>query len=233
MPDVLRQNAPPVANDFLRSAGLSPDEIDLLRKLVGHTIAVFCRVRVWVQICRHLRTRMPGGRRIMADQSTTPILPNLAEAFAELVLAYNDWCPGHSERKIKIERSFFSMTSICGLVEQFTGQLPDHVFLKLRSYMDDITDADLIVELAVNCSYATAARCLRRMIARRKEEYRRCEVVRVEYFNHTPPLPAALVDRGRVSLLHSARPRQAGADVVYYENESGRRAHVLARVRPD
>ena len=39
MPDVLRQNAPPVANDFLHSAGLSPDEIDLVRKLVGHTIA--------------------------------------------------------------------------------------------------------------------------------------------------------------------------------------------------
>ena len=29
----------PVANDFLHSAGLSPDEIDLVRKLVGHTIA--------------------------------------------------------------------------------------------------------------------------------------------------------------------------------------------------
>ena len=39
MPEVLRQNAPPVANDFLRSAGLSPDEIDLVRNLVGHTIA--------------------------------------------------------------------------------------------------------------------------------------------------------------------------------------------------
>jgi hypothetical protein len=111
----------------------------------------------------------------MAEQSTTPILPNLAEAFAESVFAYNDWSPGHSEREIKIERSFFSMTTICGLVEQFTDQLPDHVFLKLHSYMDNTTDADLIVELAVNCSYATAARCLRRMIARRKAEYRRCE----------------------------------------------------------
>jgi hypothetical protein len=140
----------------------------------------------------------------MAEHSTNPILPDLAEAFAESVFAYNDWSPGQSEYEIRIERSYFSMTSICGLVEQFSDQLPDHVFLELRSYMDHILDADLIVELAVNCSYATAARCLRRMIARRKAEYRRCEVVRVEYFNHTPPLPAALVDRGRVSLLHSA-----------------------------
>ena len=36
MPDVLREYAPPVANELLRS-GLSPDEIDLVRKLVGHT----------------------------------------------------------------------------------------------------------------------------------------------------------------------------------------------------
>jgi hypothetical protein len=111
----------------------------------------------------------------MAGHSANPILPDLAEAFAESLRAYNDWSPGQSEHEIRIERSFFSMTSICGLVEQFSDQLPDHVFLELRSYMDQISDADLIVALAVNCSYATAARCLRRMIARRKAEYRRCE----------------------------------------------------------
>jgi DNA-binding protein Fis len=60
MPDVLRQNAPPVANDFLRSAGLSPDEIDLVRKLVGHTIAaVECGL-----ICETLAWR--GGNRTHA-----------------------------------------------------------------------------------------------------------------------------------------------------------------------
>ena len=57
MPEVLRQNAPPVASDFLRSAGLSPDEIDLVRKLVGHTIAaVECGL-----ICETLAWR--GGNR--------------------------------------------------------------------------------------------------------------------------------------------------------------------------
>jgi DNA-binding protein Fis len=57
MPEVLRQNAPPVANDFLRSAGLSPDEIDLVRKLVGHTIAaVECGL-----VCETLAWR--GGNR--------------------------------------------------------------------------------------------------------------------------------------------------------------------------
>ena len=60
MPDVLRQNAPPVANDFLRSADLSPDEIDLVRNLVGHTIAaVECGL-----ICETLAWR--GGNRTHA-----------------------------------------------------------------------------------------------------------------------------------------------------------------------
>ena len=60
MPDVLREYALPVANDFFRSAGLSPDEIDLVRKLVGHTIAaVECGL-----ICETLAWR--GGNRTHA-----------------------------------------------------------------------------------------------------------------------------------------------------------------------
>lgn len=60
MPEVLRQNALPVVNDFLRSAGLSADEIDLVRKLVGHTIAaVECGL-----ICETLAWR--GGNRTHA-----------------------------------------------------------------------------------------------------------------------------------------------------------------------
>jgi hypothetical protein len=108
----------------------------------------------------------------MTDLSVETIPPDLAKAFAESVVAYNDWVPGQPEREIRIERSFFSITLLCGLVEQFTDQLPEHVFCKLRSSMHDIPDGDLIVELAVTCSYATAARCLRRMIFRRKAEYR-------------------------------------------------------------
>jgi DNA-binding NtrC family response regulator len=57
MPEVLRQNAPPVANDFLRSADLSLDEIEHFRKLVGQTIAaVECGL-----ICETLAWR--GGNR--------------------------------------------------------------------------------------------------------------------------------------------------------------------------
>jgi DNA-binding protein Fis len=60
MPEVLRQNAPQVAHDFLRLAGISPDEIELVRKLVGHTIAaVECGL-----ICETLAWR--GGNRTHA-----------------------------------------------------------------------------------------------------------------------------------------------------------------------
>ena len=60
MPDVLCQNAPPVTKDFLRSGRLSPDEIDIVRKLVGHSIAaVECGL-----ICETLAWR--GGNRTHA-----------------------------------------------------------------------------------------------------------------------------------------------------------------------
>jgi DNA-binding NtrC family response regulator len=60
MPEVLRQNAPQVAHDSLRSAGLSLDEIALVRKLVGHTVAaVECGL-----ICETLAWR--GGNRTHA-----------------------------------------------------------------------------------------------------------------------------------------------------------------------
>jgi DNA-binding protein Fis len=60
MPEVLRQNAPQVAHDFLRSADLSLDEIEHFRKLVGQTIAaVECGL-----ICETLAWR--GGNRTHA-----------------------------------------------------------------------------------------------------------------------------------------------------------------------
>jgi DNA-binding protein Fis len=53
MPEVLRQNAPQVAHDFLRSADLSLDEIEHFRKLVGQTIAavecgLICETLAWL-----------------------------------------------------------------------------------------------------------------------------------------------------------------------------------------
>ena len=73
MPDVLRQNAPPVANDFLRS-GLSPDEIDLVRKLVSATPLRRSNVAL---ICQTLAPR--GGNRTHAANVLGIFDPRLAQ----------------------------------------------------------------------------------------------------------------------------------------------------------
>ena len=115
--------------------------------------------------------------RVMSGQSApsrqpAPSTPrDLADAFADALLAYSDWIAGQPEREISIGQTKFSMIAVCGLFDQFADDLPQHLFDKLRLYMDCVSHSDLIVELAVNCSYATGARCLRRLIELRKAEY--------------------------------------------------------------
>jgi len=113
-----------------------------------------------------------SGQSALSGQSAPPTQRDLAEAFANALLAYGDWSPGQPEREISIGGTKFSMTAVCGLLDQFTDELPQHAFDKLRSYLDLVSHSDLIVELAVNCSYATGARCLRRLIELRKSEYK-------------------------------------------------------------
>jgi DNA-binding protein Fis len=60
MPEVLRHNAAPVAKVCLSHYGLAPDEINVVRKLVGHSVAVVeCGL-----ICETLAWR--GGNRTHA-----------------------------------------------------------------------------------------------------------------------------------------------------------------------
>jgi hypothetical protein len=110
-----------------------------------------------------------SGKSAPSGQSAPPTRRDLAEAFANALSAYGDWSPGQPEPEISIGQTKFSMTAVCGLFDQFADELPQQVFDKLRSYMDPVSHSDLIVELAVNCSYATGARCLRRLIELRKE----------------------------------------------------------------
>jgi hypothetical protein len=115
--------------------------------------------------------RVMSGQSAPSGQSALSTPRHLADAFADALLAYGDWSSGQPEREISTGQTKFSMISICGLFDQFADELPRHVFDKLRSYMDPVSHSDLIVELAVNCSYATGARCLRRLIELRKAEY--------------------------------------------------------------
>ena len=110
-----------------------------------------------------------SGQSAPSGQPAQPTPRDLADAFADALLVYGDWSPGQPEPEISIGQTKSSMTAVCGLFDQFADELPQHVFDKLRSYMDLPSHSDLIVELAVNCSYATGARCLRRLVELRKE----------------------------------------------------------------
>jgi hypothetical protein len=104
----------------------------------------------------------------MSEQSPEAILPDLAEAFANAVLAFGNWSRAHEGRLIGLRGKFYPVISICGFVDQYSDQLPEHVFRQLRSYMHDIPDGELIAELHKDNSYSNAARCLRKMIERRE-----------------------------------------------------------------
>jgi hypothetical protein len=104
----------------------------------------------------------------MVKQSADPIPPDLAKAFADALFAFGVWSPEQNERVIPIRRrGFYSISSVCDFVGRFTVPLPKRVSQKLRSYMQDHPDdSRLKAELDADCSYATCARCLRKMMER-------------------------------------------------------------------
>jgi hypothetical protein len=109
--------------------------------------------------------------RIMAQQSAEQIIAlDFAEAFADAVLVYEIWSPEYPGREIRIGPRYYSIIEVCGFVDQFTDRLPERVFLKLRTYVHDHPEGILWADLAADSSYATAARCLRKMIERRTED---------------------------------------------------------------
>jgi hypothetical protein len=102
----------------------------------------------------------------MPEQSAKPIPPDLTKAFADAVFAFGVWSPEHNGRVIPIHRrGFYSISSVCDFVDRFTAPLPKRALQRLRSYMQGHPDDDqLKAELDADCSYATGARCLRKMI---------------------------------------------------------------------
>jgi hypothetical protein len=102
-------------------------------------------------------------------EAPDPIPKDLADAFADAVLAYDNWHPKHEGRQIPIDgRGSFPIEVVCDLVSQFADQLPEPVFCKLRSYMHDMPDGELIAEVESRPTYSVGGTCLRRMIERRR-----------------------------------------------------------------
>jgi hypothetical protein len=100
----------------------------------------------------------------MTEQSAEPIASNLARAFGIAVSAFKSWSSEQDVDPLSPRREPRSIVQVCGLVDQFSDRLPAHVFLKLRSYMYDVPHGELISALETDRSYATGARCLRRMV---------------------------------------------------------------------
>lgn len=107
----------------------------------------------------------------MPEQPLEPIPPDLAKAFADAVFAFAVWDPDRNGRVIPIKRrGFYTIDSVCNFVDRFTAPLPKLVIQKLHSYMQSRPDgAQLKAELDADCSYATGARCLRKMMAHRTQ----------------------------------------------------------------
>ena len=108
----------------------------------------------------------------MPEQSAEPIPPDLAKAFSDAVFAFGVWSPGQNGRVIPIRRrGFYSITSVCDFVARSTAPLPKRVLQKLHSYIQGHPDDDhLRAELNADCSYASAARCLRKLMARQIQQ---------------------------------------------------------------
>jgi hypothetical protein len=106
----------------------------------------------------------------MAELHVIPL--DMAEAFSEAVLAYSNWTPSIPEFRVRLGGDSFTMSAICDLVDKYPDQLPDKVLAVLRSYFHDMPHGDLKERLATDRSYAIGARCLRRLIERRKARNR-------------------------------------------------------------
>jgi hypothetical protein len=100
---------------------------------------------------------------------TDPITGELARAFEDAVAAYEDWDPHFEGRQIPVATQFFPIEVIGDLVSKYTDPLPEHVFMQLRSYMQDEPHGDLIAALERRPTYDVGGSCLRKIIERRRE----------------------------------------------------------------
>jgi hypothetical protein len=114
----------------------------------------------------------------MSKQSTKPIPRDLATAFCEAVLSYQDWAPGNAEPTVVFCGHVEPISAICAMVESFkSDQIPGDIFLRLCAYVR-VGDEYLKIDLASDRCYSKAADCLLQLIQRRVTEYVRQEAWR-------------------------------------------------------
>jgi hypothetical protein len=121
-------------------------------------------------------------------RSSDPIPRQLSKAFHDAVSLFPIWSVALAEREVTIKgRPYtmsYTMSQVCRLVAGFSDPLPHGVFDELLSHMHAIGDK---FELSRKPSYATAARCLLKLIENRKAAYLRREKMRRNKGGFTGP----------------------------------------------
>jgi hypothetical protein len=109
--------------------------------------------------------------------ATEPIPQKLRDAFDQAISVYANWTPLLPERLVTIDDRFFTMSEVCGLVDQFRDDLPISTFERLSSYLAEHSRlADGFerdrTHFELDRSYSTAANCFRKLIESRKQDPR-------------------------------------------------------------
>ena len=87
------------------------------------------------------------------------------------------WTPAGPNLLVSIELKPYSFESAYSLIDTFDDPLPEDLLHRLLANIH-YRDEDIKEDLATRRSYSSAARVLRCLMQRRKEEYRRLEEAR-------------------------------------------------------
>jgi hypothetical protein len=104
-----------------------------------------------------------------------PISPALANAFGRMVFGYaaGDWTPSDpNPPRVSIDHESYEYEALCKLVESFDEPLPDRVLVVLVGQIH-YGNEDLKADLLAKKSYSSAARVLRLLMQKRKDQLRK------------------------------------------------------------
>jgi hypothetical protein len=107
----------------------------------------------------------------MVEELPEPMPEDVRDAFRDAVKLYAVWKSGGPENSVSFRKfKYVSLAGVCDLVLSYRNEpLPIKLHDELWNLVDKV-DTDLKVELATDPSYATAARCLTRLIENHRAE---------------------------------------------------------------
>ena len=106
-----------------------------------------------------------------AQSASGPIPGDLRAAFRTAVWSYADWNPALPEPDVTVGDRHYSLSAVCGLVDDFHDPLAEDIFDRLMSYLRAIRYTLLRQRLVADHSYAAAGQCFLRLIEDRKRHF--------------------------------------------------------------